>query len=209
MGGTGVRKTQQMGGVKRHRHLGFPAEKAVMASSRSRQGFCGSQGKVLRDSPVPPDVYTARDIAEAAGVSETQVITLLSRGELRSIAAQLPTAGDASLAGFVAHDEAVRAVRALKTGAAGALGLGRELFAPSAHAQRSATMPLILSTSLHGFAVATILFIASLGLAVADERTAPTEQEPIRMVLLSIPGPGGGGGGGGLKMKTPPPARGA
>ena len=209
MGGTGVRKTQQMGGVKRHGHLGFPAEKAVMASSRSRQGFCGSQGKVLRDSPVPPDVYTARDIAEAAGVSEAQVIALLSRGELRSIAAQLPTAGDASLAGFVAHDEAVRAVRALKTGsavgAAGALGLGRELFAPSAHAQRSATMPLILSTSLHGFAVATILFIASLGLAVADERTAPTEQEPIRMVFLSIPGPGGGGGGGGLKMKTPPP----
>ena len=163
----------------------------------------------MPNSSVPPDVYTARDIAEAAGVSEAQVMALLSRGELRSIAAQLPVGGNASLAGFVASDEAVRAVRALKTGSAvgvaGALGLGRELFAPSAHAQRSATMPLILSTSLHGFAVATVLFIASLGLAAADERTNPTEEEPTRMVFLSIPGPGGGGGGGGLKMKTPPP----
>jgi TonB family protein len=160
-------------------------------------------------SSVPPDVFTARDIAEAAGVSEARVVALLSRGEIRSIAAQLPIAADASLAGFVAQGEAVRAVRALKKGSAvgvaGALGLGREIFAPTARAQRSATMPLILSTSLHGLAVATILFIMSLGFAVADERTDPIKEEPMRLVFLALPGPGGGGGGGGLKMKTPPP----
>ena len=168
MGGTGVRKTQQMGGVKCHRHLGFPAEKAVMASSRSRQGFCGSQGKVLRDSSVPPDVYTARDIAEAAGVSETRVLQLLARGEIRSIAAQLPTGGRREPGRLRrARRSGARGARAqdgIAVGVAGALGLGRELFAPSAHAQRSTTMPLIVSTSLHGLAVATILFIASLGL---------------------------------------------
>ena len=67
-------------------------------------------------------------------------------------------------------------------------------------------MPLIVSTSLHALAVASILFIASLGFAVADERTEPIkEPEPMRLVFLAQPGPGGGGGGGGLKMKTPPP----
>lgn len=159
---------------------------------------------------LPPDVYSARDIAEAAGVPEARVHALLGRGEIRSIAAMLPIAADASLAEFVAHDEAVRAVRALKQGSAvgvaGALGLGRELFAQGARAHRSTAVPLIVSTSLHGLAVAAVLFVASLGFAVADERTEPLKDpDPIRMVFLVQPGPGGGGGGGGLKMKTPPP----
>ncbi len=157
-----------------------------------------------------PDVYTARDIAVAAGVSEAHVLQLVARGEIRSIAAQLPVAVGPGLDAFIAHDEAVRAVRALKQGAsvgvAGALGLGRELFAPAVRAERSTTVPLVVSTSLHAIAVASILFVASLGFAVADERTEPLkEPEPTRMVFLAIPGPGGGGGGGGLKMKTPPP----
>ncbi|MBY0492859.1 MAG: TonB family protein [Cyanobacteria bacterium] len=157
-----------------------------------------------------PDVYTARDIAEAAGVPVDRVLQLVAHGEIRSIAAQLPIATDPELGGFVAHDEAVRAVRALKQGSAvgvaGALGLGRELFAQGVRAERATTVPLIVSTSLHAVAMASILFIASLGFAVADERTEPVkEPEPIRMVFIAQPGPGGGGGGGGLKMKTPPP----
>lgn len=170
------------------------------------------------------DVYTARDIAQAAGVPESRVLQLVARGEIRSIAAQLPIAaapeihptaqsprgGDPWMASFVAHDEAVRAVRALKQGStvgvAGALGLGRELFAPGIRAQRSTTLPMIVSTSLHALAVASIMFVASLGFAVADERTEPLKDpEPIRMVFLVAAGPGGGGGGGGLKFKTPPP----
>ena len=158
---------------------------------------------------LPPDVYTARDIAEAAGVSESRVLELLARGEIRSVAAQLPIGGQADVSDFVAHEEAVRAVRALKAGTAvglaGELGLGRELFAQRVRAQRSNTVPLVVSTSLHGLAIATILFVASLGLAVADERTEPLKDEPIRMVFLVARGPGGGGGGGGLMMKTPPP----
>ncbi|HEX8031038.1 MAG TPA: hypothetical protein VF491_21360, partial [Vicinamibacterales bacterium] len=147
---------------------------------------------------VPPDVYTARDIAQAAGVSEARVLQLLARGEIRSIATQLPIASDPDLATFVGHHEAVRAVRALKQGStvgvAGSLGLGRELFAHGIRAERSTAVPLIVSTSLHGVAIATILFIASLGFAVADARTEPVkEPEPIRMVFLAIPGPGGGG----------------
>src|SRR6186997_2674331 len=165
---------------------------------------------MLGSGSVPHDVYTARDIAQAAGVPEARVLQLVARGEIRSIAAQLPIAADPDLARFVAHDEAVRAVRALKqgttVGVAGALGLGRELFAQALRAERATTVPLIVSTSLHVIAIASILFIASLGFAVADERTEPIkEPEPMRMVFLVQAGPGGGGGGGGLKMKTPPP----
>jgi protein TonB len=168
-----------------------------------------NEGKPMLGS-VPPDVYTASDIAQAAGVPESRVMQLLARGEIRSIAAQLPIAGDPELNWYVSHDEAVRAVRALKSGhtvaVAGALGLGRELFSQGLRAPPATTVPLIVSTSLHAIAVATILFVASLGFAVADERTEPLkEPEPMRMVFLVQPGPGGGGGGGGLKMKTPPP----
>jgi periplasmic protein TonB len=165
---------------------------------------------MLGSGSVPQDVYIASDIAQAAGVPEARVLQLVARGEIRSILAQLPIAADPDLAWFVSHDEAVRAVRALKQGStvavAGALGLGRELFAQGVRAERATTVPLIVSTSLHVVAIASILLIASLGFAVADERTEPLkEPEPMRMVFLALPGPGGGGGGGGLKMKTPPP----
>ena len=67
-------------------------------------------------------------------------------------------------------------MRALKTGSAvgvaGALGWAASFFAPGARAARG-DRAADLSTSLHGFAVAPILFIASLGLAAADERTEP------------------------------------
>lgn len=158
---------------------------------------------------LPPDVYTARDIAVAAGVSEARIQSLLARGEIRSIAAQLPIGGHPELAAFVAHAEAIRAVRALAAGTSvgvpDAIGLGRELFSDAPPKGRAATIPLIVSTSLHGVAIATILFVASLGFAVADERTEPIKDEPTRLVFLATPGPGGGGGGGGLKFKTPPP----
>jgi protein TonB len=158
---------------------------------------------------LPPDVYSARDIAEAAGVSEARVQSLIARGEIRSVAAQLPIGGHHELLDFVAHTEAVRAVRALAAGTTvgvpDALGLGRELFAGEAQKGRATTIPLIVSTSLHAVAIAAVLIIASLGFAVADEATEPIKEEPIRLVFLATPGPGGGGGGGGLKFKTPPP----
>ena len=39
---------------------------------------------------MPPDVYTAQDIAAAARVPEGLVTTLVARGEIRSVAALLP-----------------------------------------------------------------------------------------------------------------------
>jgi TonB family protein len=71
---------------------------------------------------------------------------------------------------------------------------------------RQATVPMIVSTSLHGVVAAMMVIISSIGFTNADERTELLDQPqpPVRMVYLMQPGPGGGGGGGGLKMKAPP-----
>lgn len=157
----------------------------------------------------PLDVYSARDIAAAAGVSDAHVEALIAQGRIRSIAAQSATGEASAFDTLVLPAEAIRAVRALTTGASvgvpDADGLGRELFSGGGQRARAAAVPLVVSTSLHVLAVAAILFIASLGFAVADERTEPLRNEPIRLVFLATPGPGGGGGGGGLMRKTPPP----
>ena len=67
---------------------------------------------------MPPDVYTAQDIAAAARVPDRLVTSLLARGEIRSVAA-FAAGGQAispSFYDYVPHDEAVRAVRALAAG---------------------------------------------------------------------------------------------
>ena len=172
-----------------------------------RQAFCDGFAGSAMDTPA--DVYTARDIADAAGVSEGHVAALLARGEIRSLAAD-HASPDSPLKEFVYYAEAVRVVAALATGnsvaTAGPLGIGRELLSDNREASRPAAVPFVVSTSLHALAAAAILFVASLGFAAADERTDPVAPaEPMRMVFLAMPGPGGGGGGGGLRMKAPPP----
>lgn len=149
-----------------------------------------------------PDVYSAAEIAEAAGVPESQVASLIANGEI--VAFANTRRGRA----LVAHADAVRAVRALASGALveghDRSGVGR-LLAPASASPQTARS-LALSTSLHGVAAAVLLIISSLGLTSADERTEPItlNTPPVRLVFLAEPGPGGGGGGGGLRAKTPP-----
>ncbi len=160
----------------------------------------------------PPDVYSAHDIAAAAGVSLGWVESLLARGEIRAVAAFLPAGApaDADLWRWVPQDEAVRAIQAIVSGKPVALpatggGLGRELFGQVPEHGRSA-YPLVVSTSLHGAVAAAVLFIASLTFTSADVRTEPLDDpEPVRLVFLVSPGAGGGGGGGGLREKAPVP----
>lgn len=160
-----------------------------------------------------PDVYTARDIAAAARVPERLVATLIARGEIRSVASQLPAghAVEPALYSFVGHEEAVRAVRALAAGLPVAVpvpagSLGRELFGPTAAASRPSSMPVAVSSSLHGLVAAAILFAGGLSAGATESPTEPLKDpDPVRLVFLSVPGPGGGGGGGGLRMKPPPP----
>jgi periplasmic protein TonB len=156
-----------------------------------------------------PEVYTPREVADAAGVSESRIRGLLQRGAIRSVAAFLPGAADPVWAGYVPHTEAVRVVRGLRAGSfvdlAGSSGAGR-LLLQAAPSRRPTTVPLLVSTSLHGLVAVLLLIIGSLGLTTAEEKTDLIEKaEPVRLVFLMQPGPGGGGGGGGMKMKLPPP----
>jgi protein TonB len=138
-----------------------------------------------------PEVYTAREIAEAAGAAESQVSAMMRER-------------------YVPHDDAVRIVRAILHGDF-AMPAGREagprLLAPALGQPRAGTMPFLVSTSVHGAVAAALIVLTSLGLTRADERMDIIEPDaqPIRMVYLALPGPGGGGGGGGLRMPTPPP----
>lgn len=155
------------------------------------------------------EVYTPREIAQAASVPEGLVLSLLARGEVLTVASALP-AGlpvDISLAGYIPHHEAVRVVRALEAGAVVGTPDGLAPVLTSPGGRRSATMPFLVSTSLHVAAGLLIALLASLRFASADEQTEliNVPKEPMRLVYLAIPGPGGGGGGGGLRMKAPPP----
>jgi TonB family protein len=156
-----------------------------------------------------PDVYNAREIALAAGVPEGQVRALIAHGEIRPISASEPWRNQQRWQRLVDHAEAVRAVRALSAGTLvdgrDASGVGRLLAPPAAG--RATTTSIVMSTSIHGLALALVLIVTNLGLTTADERTDPVmvEAQPVRLVFLAQPGPGGGGGGGGLRMRTPPP----
>jgi TonB family protein len=156
-----------------------------------------------------PEVFTPREIAQAAGVGESQVLALLDRGLVRSVADLLPVAPDPAWRRFVPRSEALRAMRALQSGEglAPAAGDGEvHLLSPTPARPRASAVPFLVSTSLHAIVAVGLLVISSLGLTSAEERTELLEPDaqPIRLVYLALPGPGGGGGGGGLKMPTPP-----
>jgi TonB family protein len=146
------------------------------------------------------EVYSPREIALAAGVSEELVLAALR-----------DPGGPVTLNGYVRHADAVRLGRALVTpGSVPTLAPSSQslfsIFAELRPSGRATTVPLALSSTLHVGLIAVALF-ATFNLApraatiLVDDRPA----EPMRLVFLATPGPGGGGGGGGLQQKTPPP----
>ena len=146
------------------------------------------------------EVYSPREIALAAGVSEEQVLAALR-----------DPGGPVTVSGYVRHADAVRLGKALVTpGSVPILAPSpRSLFSIFAELRpsgRATTVPLALSSTLHVGLIAVALF-ATFNLApraatiLVDDRPA----EPMRLVFLATPGPGGGGGGGGLQQKAPPP----
>ncbi len=153
--------------------------------------------------PSPPDLYSLRDIAAAAGVSETVVLELAARGNLVT----LTSLDDVSpLDTLVAGPVAIEAVRAL----AGGQPLGgdtRAVLAVAPLLARPTGLPVLAATGLHAVVALVALGIASLGLSL---RAAPPpgetiSHEPVRLVYLAEPGPGGGGGGGGRRQPLPAP----
>ena len=121
-----------------------------------------------------PELYTAHDIARAAGVAESQVRSLIESGAIHSVAGFLGKRGEEAWKGFVLHGEAVRAVRTLRLQNVLAAPTSEHLglLLTSTAAPRRST-PFLVSTSLHALA-AVLLFVGSLGLTSADEKTEPT-----------------------------------
>jgi len=156
----------------------------------------------------PADLYSPREIALAAGVSEAEVRTVIGPRE------------------FVGFAEAVRVGRML-AGAVKPRSTSQSTINPEANPQvdsqstpanqqsgpvsairipQSRGVPLFLSSTLHVAATA-FLFLATFNLAPRAAALKPDDapSTPMRLVFLATPGPGGGGGGGGLVQKAPPP----
>src|SRR5688572_15752699 len=99
-----------------------------------------------------PEVYTTREIADAAGVPEADVRGLLERGDIRSVSDLLPGAAGTGWDNYIPHAEAVRVVRALGSGQSvggrDQEGLGR-LLVPASPSKRATTVPMLVSTTLH------------------------------------------------------------
>jgi protein TonB len=144
--------------------------------------------------PAPALVYSAGEIARAAGVAEHDVRALLGAGHRNR---------------YVSHEDAVRLGRVLVERARAASSAPDPLFTviSGPTSSRRRLVPLALSSSLH--AGLAIVFVVVAGWSIAPRAAAlRLDDRPadlLRMVFLQTPGPGGGGGGGGLKQPTPPP----
>jgi protein TonB len=144
-------------------------------------------------SQTPGDVYSAEEIARAAGVPVGPVVAALGSGS-----------------GLVSFADAARVGRALAHGRRPPQATApRQLFSsltPGGRPSRSKGVPLVLSSTLHCTMLVVAVFIATLGLT-PDTATLRIDDrpEPMRLVFLVTPGPGGGGGGGGLLQPAPPP----
>jgi TonB family protein len=143
------------------------------------------------------EVYTPREIALAAGVTEAEVLAVL----------------EGTAARYVPHDEALRvgrlllAARVEESAGAGPLPLFSRVIR-AANRQRSpfASVPLAVSGGAHLVllaAVATLTVGATPAAFV--QPVPPRPADPVALVFLQLPGPGGGGGGGGRHQQSDPP----
>jgi TonB family protein len=157
------------------------------------------------------EVYSARELAGAVGVSLDRIEALMATGELPSIDGR-----------FVTHGTAVAWGRRLRQGhgAAGAaltlplanpmianaLAPPDAMFEMRSSAPREAGLPAAISAAAHLLVGVFAILLTTAGLNSEAARTEERVSDPVRLVFLSLPGPGGGGGGGGLKQRIPPPA---
>lgn len=148
-----------------------------------------------KNSPV--DVYSLREIAQAASVPVPRVEALIAEGTVTPIALGLG-------AGFFSPDQAIAAVRALRADGGRSAAMLFDTQPEFVHA--SPRLPIAVSSAIHAGIAATLILISTIGLPQAAE-SERVRLEPVttRLVFIASPGPGGGGGGGGLRQKAPPP----
>jgi TonB family protein len=146
----------------------------------------------LQSTPAP-DVYSAGEIAEAAGVP-----VALARDCIRTTYA-------GGFRGYLVDADAIALIRRLRTLPETAVA-DRAAVNVTPPSRRRPLGGLVTSSVLHAAALVLLVTAASLGLLnAADTEELVTNPIPTKLVFLMSPGPGGGGGGGGLKAPTPPP----
>jgi TonB family protein len=142
---------------------------------------------------LPYDVFSADEIAQAAGVDVETVRDTLAAGYVPSFRDYVATAGALTL------------VRVLSSGVATITHERAPLFLLTER-KRNGAAGLLASGAMHALAVLAVVLITSLGLLDAnDSEVTVKDPVPQKLVYMVALGPGGGGGGGGLKMPAPPP----
>jgi protein TonB len=139
------------------------------------------------------DVYSADEIAQAAGVSA------------RDVERRIATDRVMTTEGMVAQSDAIRLIRALaadrEARAIAAIHGASLVFLENP--KRRTKVSLATSGALHAVGIGAILLAAFLGRVDASNDEAP-ELTPNRLVFFMAAGPGGGGGGGGVQIPLPP-----
>ncbi len=105
------------------------------------------------------DVYSADEIAQAAGVPVARVEALVAGGQVHSLAVS---------PGYFAQDEAIAAVRALRADGGRSAAL---LFDKPEFTHASAKMPIAAASAFHAGIAATLILISTIGLPQAAETT--------------------------------------
>jgi periplasmic protein TonB len=149
------------------------------------------------------EVYSPREIALAAGVTEAQVLEIIERAGRAGAAGGANQPGGASQPQYILHADAVRIGRALAKA-------GRTPFSTTLTTKTLrplVAMRLAFSSTVHAGIVAVAFFIATFDMAprAAALKIDDQRSDPMRLVFLTTPGPGGGGGGGGLQQRPKPP----
>ena len=155
-------------------------------------------------SPKPgplPELYSARDLAAAAGVTPWIVRQLIASADIPTVDGE-----------FVPQGEALQAVRGLRSGsltvqaAVARPGVfGGALLSRDMAERQSQGLSALVSTTLHVGVILLAAWLTTVSLRTATEDTASDQPQLGRLIFIAEPGPGGGGGGGGLRMPEPPP----
>jgi periplasmic protein TonB len=144
----------------------------------------------VNPSPDLPDVYSAREVACAAGVRPRDVRDLASTGLIQPIGRR-----------FFSQADAIFAVRSL---AGYEIAGDRTLFRPVPRVRREPALPIALAGTLHAAMFGALVLITTAGMA-KPQPVKPRDDGEAKLVFLVAPGPGGGGGGGGHLEPLPPP----
>jgi TonB family protein len=145
------------------------------------------------------DVFTADELARAAGVSRHAVQALIDAGEVQFVrGTPFIDAGDAIGIGRRLRMEAAAAVT---FGPAAPSPLFSTLSGSVGDSARRPGLPTLASSVVHVVLLAGVLWFTS---GPGESAPAPEPRQPVRLVFLMTPGPGGGGGGSGLRNPLPP-----